>query len=174
MPEPRCTVDSSAVIALDHLSLLPQLSLLFSQVLIPTAVRQETSEREETRERLDALLSEYGFVQVCTDFDPAAVEIYFSERKTENRRGRGEAETVQQAAQTGAVAIIDDGWGRKIAERIGIGCHGTMWVLEQFHALELLTAAEVRASFLKLRLRGFRLPWSLVNQFLEAIGEAGV
>ena len=31
----RCTIDSSCVIALDHLDLVPQLTFLFSVVLVP-------------------------------------------------------------------------------------------------------------------------------------------
>lgn len=49
MRVPRCTIDSSCVIALDHLDLLPQLSLLVSRVLVPKAVREELLKRRATK-----------------------------------------------------------------------------------------------------------------------------
>jgi hypothetical protein len=41
----RCTIDSSCIIALDHLQLVPQPSILFSPVLVPKAVRNELLKR---------------------------------------------------------------------------------------------------------------------------------
>jgi len=41
MRRPACVIDSSCVIALDHLELFPQITFLFSEVLLPKAVRRE-------------------------------------------------------------------------------------------------------------------------------------
>src|SRR5437899_3230547 len=57
----RCTIDSSCIIALDHLQLVPQLSLLFSPVLVPKAVRKELFKRRVTKDRLQLIFSAYGF-----------------------------------------------------------------------------------------------------------------
>ncbi len=75
MQPPRCTMDTSCVIALDHLDLLPRLSLLFSQILLPKAVRNELFKQRVTKDRLRSLLRKYGFVVRCDDYDPAAVQI---------------------------------------------------------------------------------------------------
>lgn len=60
MREGRCTIDSSCVIALHHLGLLPQLSMLFSTVLIPKAVREELSKRRLSKDHLRFLFRELG------------------------------------------------------------------------------------------------------------------
>lgn len=53
----RCTIDSSCIIALDHLQLVPQLSMLFSPVLVPKAVRNELFKRRTTKDRLQFILT---------------------------------------------------------------------------------------------------------------------
>lgn len=63
MRAPRGTIDSSCVIALDHLNLLPQLSLLFSRVLIPKAVREELFKRRVTKDRLQVLFDTYALLE---------------------------------------------------------------------------------------------------------------
>jgi predicted nucleic acid-binding protein len=172
MRPPRCTIDSSCVIALDHLNLLPSLSFLFSTVLVPKAVRIDLFRRRATKRRLQLLFDRFAFFQRCDQYDRGAVEILLAERKVQGSKDRGEAEAVEQAAQVGAAVIVDDRWGRKLAENYALEHHGTFWVLQRFHELELLSSGSLRACFVSLRLRGLRLPWDLVNEFLKRIGEA--
>src|SRR2546423_226363 len=73
MRAPRCTIDSSCVIALDHLNLMPQLSLLFSRVLIPKAVREDLYKRRTTKDRIEYLLSSYAFLARCDEYERGAV-----------------------------------------------------------------------------------------------------
>lgn len=103
-----CTIDASNVIALDHLDLLPQLSLLFSRVLLPSAVRRELFRRRATKDRLRAILDSYAFVERCDGYDEGAVNILLVERKAEGVEDRGEAEAVVQAAEVGAMVVVDD------------------------------------------------------------------
>jgi predicted nucleic acid-binding protein len=171
MRAPRCTIDSSCVIALDHLDLVPELSLLFSEVLIPKAVREELSKREETKDRLLALFENYAFFQRCDGYEQGAVEILFVERAWDGAKDLGEAEAVVQASQFGAVVIIDDPWGRNLAARYNLDFHGTLWVLQRFHELEFLSSTALRDCFGSLRERGLRLPWDIVNDLLFKIGQ---
>src|SRR6266702_5806529 len=115
MRTPRCTIDTSCVIALDHLDLMPKLSFLFSRVLIPKAVRSDLFRRRSTKNRVRALFRAYAFVKPCDDYDKAAVDILLAERTREGTEDRGEAEAVVQAAQVGAMVIVDDQWGRELA-----------------------------------------------------------
>ncbi|SPE36771.1 hypothetical protein SBA6_60078 [Candidatus Sulfopaludibacter sp. SbA6] len=118
-------MDASSVIALDHLDLLPQLSLLSSRVLVPKAVRTELFRRRKTKDRLRAILRSYAFVERCDDYDKASVAIQLIERERQGVKDRGEAEAVVQGAAVGAVVIVDDPWGRDLAERVGCSFHGT-------------------------------------------------
>jgi predicted nucleic acid-binding protein len=171
MRAPRCTIDSSCVIALDHLDLLPQLSLLFSRVLVPKAVREDLFERRETKDRVQSLFEAYAFFERCDGYERGTVDFLLAERTREGIKDRGEVEAVVQASQFGATVIVDDPWGRALAARDDLDYHGTLWVLQQFYDLGLMSSAVLRTSFAALRARGTRLPWETVDALLIEIGE---
>jgi predicted nucleic acid-binding protein len=174
MRTPRCTIDSSCIIALDHLDLLPSLSLLFSRVLVPKAVREDLFKRRATKDRIRSLFDEYAFLERCDGYDKGTVDFLLAERDRQGMKDRGEAEAVVQAAQFGAMVIVDDPWGRKLALGYGLKRHGTVWVLERFFRLGLISAPRLRDSFVRLRDRGIRLPWKAVDKVLVSIGEEPV
>jgi predicted nucleic acid-binding protein len=167
----RCTIDSSCVIALDHLNLVPQLSILFSIVLVPKAVREDLFKRRATKDRLQGLFEDYAFFQRCDGYDQGTVDFLLAERAREGIEDRGEAEAVVQASQFGAIVIVDDPWGRALAARNDLEFHGTLWVLQRFHELEFLSSAVLRVCFGSLRERGIRLPWDVVNDLLLKVGQ---
>jgi predicted nucleic acid-binding protein len=166
----RCTIDSSCIIALDHLHLVPQLSVLFSPVLVPKAVRNELFKLRATKNRLQFIFSTYGFFQRCDGYDQGTVDFLLAERARLGVKDRGEVEAVVQASQFGAAVIVDDPWGRDLATRADLDFHGTVWVLQQFHQLGLLSST-LGDCFAALRDRGIRLPWETVNELLVSIGE---
>src|SRR5438874_7389479 len=106
----RCTIDSSCVIALDHLSLVPQLSLLFAIVLVPKAVREDLFKRRTTKDRLQSLFENFAFFQRCDGYEQGTVDFLLAERVREGVQDRGEVEAVVQASQFGATVIVDDPW----------------------------------------------------------------
>jgi len=159
------------VIALDHLNLVPQLSLLFSTVLVPKAVREDLFKRRATKDRLHGLFADFAFFQRCDGYEQGTVDFLLAERVREGAQDRGEVEAVVQASQFGAAVIVDDPWGRKLAARDDLEFHGTVWVLQRFYELGLLTPTALRSSFESLRQRGTRLPWETVNAFLKEIGQ---
>jgi hypothetical protein len=89
-----CTIDSSCVIALDHLDLLPQLSILFSFVLVPKAVRNDLFKRRVTKDRLQFLFDAYAFFQRCDGYEKGTVEFLLAERTLEGAQDHGEVEAV--------------------------------------------------------------------------------
>jgi len=171
MRAPRCTIDSSCVIALDHLNLLPQLSLLFSRVMIPKAVRQDLFKRRATKDRLQGLFDSYAFIERWAEYDPGTVAFLLAERARQGMKDRGEVEAVVQASQVGATVIVDDRWGRELAARADLDHHGTFWVLERFYELKFISASVLRRQFRDLQQRGIRLPWTEANLLLIRIGE---
>jgi predicted nucleic acid-binding protein len=182
VPQLSCVVDSSCVIALDHLDLLPQLSLLFSEVLLPKGVRRELYRRRGTKNRVRNYLSSLGFVQKCNQYEQTTVDLLLIEKAFQDESrdmtepfvltdDRGETETVVQATERGAVAIIDDRWGRTLASRFELECHGTLWVLEQFFNLELVAGSQLRAHCVTLLDRGIHLPHPAVNDLLRRAGQ---
>jgi predicted nucleic acid-binding protein len=171
MRQPVCTIDTSCIIALDHLNLLPQLTYLFSRVLVPKAVRNELFKRRETKDRIQRMLDNFAFIERCDSYDKANVDILLIERAAQGTEDRGEAEAVVQAAAVGAVVIVDDPWGRTLAEKFGRDRHGTFWILTRFFELRLASSADTRGYLEELRRQDVRLPWPLVDQFLVEIGE---
>jgi predicted nucleic acid-binding protein len=171
MSASRCTIDSSCVIALDQLDLLPRLSLLFSIVLVPKAVRDELFKRRATKDRLHSLFEDYAFFQRCDGYEKGTVDFLLAERTREGARDRGEVEAIVQASQFGATVIVDDPWGRELAALDDLEFHGTLWVLQRFHELDLLSSTALRESLASLQRGGTRLPWNTVNEFLAQIGQ---
>jgi predicted nucleic acid-binding protein len=167
----RCTIDSSCVIALDHLDLVSQLSVLFSLVLVPKAVREDLFKRRATKDRVQFLFDAYAFFQRCDGYEQGTVDFLLAERTRQGAQDRGEVEAVVQASQFGATVIVDDPWGRELAARDDLEFHGTLWVLQRFHELDLLSSTALRDSFASLRRRGLRLPWQTVNELLMRIGQ---
>lgn len=167
----RCTIDTSCVIALDHLELIPQLSLLFSIVLVPKAVREDLFKRRTTKDRIQALFDTYAFFKRCDGYEQGTVDFLLSERARQGSQDRGEVEAVVQASQFGASVVVDDPWGRELALRSDLEFHGTLWVLERFHDLGLISAIRLRDCFQSLLNRGIRFPRDAVNALLESVGQ---
>ena len=171
MRPPESTLDSSCIIALDSLDLLPQLSFLFSRALLPQAVRKELHRRRRTKDRLRRLRDSYAFLENCDEYDKATVDMLLLERSGQILRDRGEAEAVVQAASNGTMVITDDAWGRSLAASYNLECHGTIWILRRLFEMGLLTASAVRRGFVDLGRGKIRLPRDTVNAFLIEIGE---
>lgn len=169
MRQPVCVIDSSCVIAIDHLELFPQLTFLFSEVLLPKAVRRDLFKRRVSKDRVRGFFSSFAFIRRCDRYDQTAVDVLLADRRA--NRDRGEAEAVVQASERGAAVIVDDRWGRQLAQNFSLEYHGTIWVLGRFHELGLLTASDLRAHLVALRLRGIRLPPKEVNNLLTKVGE---
>lgn len=165
----KSTIDSSCVIALDHLDLIPKLSSLFGVVLVPRAVQNELFRKHATRHRIKKLLDNYEFFQKCDEYDQASLDVLLAERK--GTTDRGEAEAVVQAAEVGASILIDDAWGRKLAERSRLQVLGTVGVLKRYREMDLISGPELRHCFAELRRKRIRLPWSLVDEVLAEWGE---
>jgi predicted nucleic acid-binding protein len=154
--------------------MIPQLSLLFEVVWVPRAVRREFYKRRAAKNQMWRLFKDFAFVRPCNAYEQGAVELHLIERDRLDARDQGEAEAVVQAAQFGAAVMVDDAWGREIAEKNELEVHGTVWLVQQFYSLGLLSASATRESFALLRENGRRLPWSLVDTFLRSIGEGAL
>jgi predicted nucleic acid-binding protein len=170
--KPYGVVDASCVIALDTVNLMPELTWLFGRLLIPKAVRTELYRRRITKDRIKALQREYaGFLVSCDDYDQTAVDVLLTGRIPPRTKDRGETEAVVQAAVVGAMVIVDDPWGRKLAEQYSLEYHGTIWVLERLQALGLLTSGRLRMHLQHLKARRIRFPVSAANALLQRLGE---
>ena len=137
---PVAVADTSVLIALHHLGLLPKLSMFYSQVLVPSAVRTEflLKDEEKTREVALTLLISRAFFFPCDDYDTVQVNLYLL-----HRLGRGEAEALSQLRIRNAdVILIDERRGRTIAERERLKVRGTIALLASLDKLGFVDAWE--------------------------------
>jgi len=104
------------------------------------------------------LLRSYAFITRCNEYDKGTVEVLLIERRRQGVEDWGETEAVIQAAQIGATVIVDDPWGRDLAERNRLDYHGTLWVLRRMFELKLLSGPALRVGLIRLRRQGIRLP----------------
>jgi predicted nucleic acid-binding protein len=170
--KPVAVIDSSCVIALDSLNLLPKLTWLFDRLLLPKAVRVELNRRRITKDRIRLLQREFSpFLASCDKYDQGAVDVLLTRRAQSSKKDRGETEAVVQAAAEGAIVIIDDRRGRMLADQYSLQCHGTLWILERLQQLGLLTAPILRQHLEHLRLRRARFPVSAANELLQRLGQ---
>ena len=165
---PIATIDTSSLIALDLLDLIPLTANLFSRILLPKFVRHELFRRRRTKDRLQRMLNEYGFIERCDDYDRSVVEFLVAGRRN---RDRGEAETVVQATPLNATVIVDDLWGRELAASYRLEPYGTVWMLRRLHELGFIDAPGVRNHFVSLRRNRIRLPLAAVNELLADVGQ---
>jgi len=62
------------------------------------------------KDRVRAILRDYTFIEACDDYDKAVADVLLIDRGKLGVRDRGEVEAVVQAAQVGAMVIVDDRW----------------------------------------------------------------
>jgi predicted nucleic acid-binding protein len=62
-------------------------------------------------------LDQYAFFKRCNKYDKAAIDVLLADRSQLGGSDRGEVEAVVQASALGATVIVDDPWGRELAER---------------------------------------------------------
>ncbi len=91
------------------------------------------------------------------------------ERRPFGMKDRGEAEAFVQASVKAATLIVDDPWGRKLADRFLLHFGGTISVLTQLYDIGLRSADQLRSDFQVLDARGIRLPNEAVKALLERI-----
>ena len=167
MALPLAVSDTSVLINIHHLDLLPSLSLLYRQVLVPAAVRTEFLRRDEqkTRETALTLLATRGFFTPCDEYDSIEVDLL----KSYKMEG-AEAEALSQLKIRKAdVLLIDEKVGRKIAQREMRTVKGSVAVLGEFHKLRII---DLRTAISRLRNEvNFWVSEKVVSQVLKQVEE---
>jgi predicted nucleic acid-binding protein len=135
MPE-IVIVDTSSLIALDKIDLLPLLCKIYSEVLIPETVIKEFG---------DVLLPCASIKKLESNLIKLLI--------TDLNLGRGEAEVIALASQIGTRMMVDDLRARKIAANMGLTITGTIGFLIKAAKLGLIKSAYEKVQ--ELRNKGF-------------------
>ena len=135
MPE-AVIADTSSLIALEKINLLTILCEIYSEVVLPESV-----------------INEFGNISLpCLSI--RKVESSLSKLlMIDLNLGRGEAEVISLANESGLKVIIDDSKARRVAENMGLKITGTIGVLIKAEKLGLIESAYNKAK--ELRGKGF-------------------
>ena len=131
MPE-TIIVDTSSLIALERINLLQILCKIYKEVVIPELV-----------------IKEFGNLSLpCISIRKVESNL-LKLLITDLNLGKGEADVIAWASQTGLKVIIDDSRARKVAETLGINITGTIGVLLKAEKLRIIESAHAKAKELK-------------------------
>jgi predicted nucleic acid-binding protein len=143
------------------------MAFLFDEIHIPRRVREEFRKRPQSRRLLTRLRTELAPYKYCNQADEISVKLLLAgdSMKKKPRQDEGEAEAIIQASQIGApVVILDEKRARRWALARGLQCHGTLWILDQLRARELI--GPLRPLLRILDREQIRLPRNEVQRLL--------
>jgi len=144
MPEP-IVVDTSSLIALEKINLLPILCKIYKEVIIPESV-----------------IKEFGNIALpCLSIRKVEINL-IKLLTTDLNLGKGEADVIALASQTGLKVIIDDLKARRVAENMGLRVTGTIGVLVKAERAGLIRSAYDKVK--ELRDRGFYVAEELLEE----------
>jgi predicted nucleic acid-binding protein len=143
MPEP-VIIDTSSLIALERINLLQILCKIYKEVVIPESV-----------------IKEFGNLSLpCLSIRKVESNL-LKLLITDLNLGKGEADVIGLASQTGLKVIIDDSKARKVAENMGLKVTGTIGVLMKAERLGLIASAQEKVK--ELREKGFYVSEELLE-----------
>jgi predicted nucleic acid-binding protein len=166
-------IDTSCLLYLWHLDLLPKLVIRYYPIYIPRHVLEEARRKGRSKQRLQRLLRDNPFLSECDVIDEYAAQLLYDRyRNPRARIDRGEAEVIIQARERGvATVLIDDLRGRKIAQQHNLNVRGILGLLKEFKKINYVE--EVRPLIEKIRKKPFHY-WigeELLKKELKEIGE---
>ena len=176
MPRPRpatVVLDTSCLLCLLHLDLLPKLILRYSAVYLPIHLLHEARRRGKSRYPLKSVLKSYPFLKRCKVGDEHEARLLYDPHlEPDIPIHQGEAEVIIQARERQAAeVIIDDSDGREVATRHSLNVRGTVRLLIELRRAEIIRQ-EIRPLVEKCRTDlGFRISDDVLDQILKEIGE---
>lgn len=150
--------DANVLIDLVDGDIAPALRHLPYKILVP-----EIPFEEELRARHSDLL-DFG-ISTEPSAEKSILEVEQTIRKYP-RISRNDAVALVLAHEKQCLLLTGDKNLRIAAEACAIEVHGTIHLIENFVAMDLLTAEQIRKAVELMRSRGRRLPWATIDQLI--------
>lgn len=140
----QAIVDTSVLIALEKINIVDVLCKIYSSIILPEAV-----------------ITEFGLPPIdCYSVQKVKSPMVRLFSRDLNL-GKGEAESIALASESGLTLVLDDLKARKIAETIDLKLTGTIGVLLKAESLGLIKSAYNKT--LELRDKGFYISDRLLD-----------
>lgn len=173
MPLAAATVtDTSSLIYLLHLELLPKVVIRYSVLYIPQYVLKETNRKGKGRYPLRGIMRHYKFIKRCSVTNELDVRLLYDRRLNPQAPiDRGEAEAIIQARERQVTEVlIDERRGRSVAERHSLHVRGILGLLIEFKRVGVVSEVKPLIDKIKRDL-DYRIAEELLQQALAEIGE---
>lgn len=158
----RLVVDSSSIISLYIGGVLDKLFSLASELYTTDLIADELEEPSA-----EDLINRGLTILPLTDSELSKAEQIASENPDVSLQ---DVSVIVLAQRLGATLLADDGPLRDLAKSKTLVVHGSLWVLEQFVAHQLITASQLCETLEKMLQGGRRLPPSAVQQMRRRHG----
>ncbi|OQA17919.1 MAG: hypothetical protein BWY64_01806 [bacterium ADurb.Bin363] len=153
--------NSTVIIALSSINYLYILKEVYKEIIISSEVFNELSRGQD---RPGSNIKEIDWINVCSISDERLKD-YLS-----YHLHRGEAETIALAEEKKAfLVLLDDYWGRKIAELRKLRITGTMGIIVKAKKEGIIK--EVKPLLIELIYKGFWISDNLYNSILQKSDE---
>lgn len=141
-------VDTSVLIALEKIDLLPTICKIYKEIILP-----------------DAVAVEFGNINIACHLIKKVESRLINFLMQDLNLGKGEAEVISLAYETNFEVLIDDSKARKVAEDMGLSLSGSIGVLLKAEKLGFIDSALKKAQ--ELKDKGFYVS----NELLDAISK---
>ncbi|MBQ8013875.1 MAG: DUF3368 domain-containing protein [Treponema sp.] len=157
--------DTTPIISLIKINRLDLLQKLFGEILIPEAVYRELTTNILFKNEAD-IVKTSDFLKTSPVQNRKALEVLQAASGLDD----GESEAIILADEVNSDAlIIDERKGRKVAQKLGLKITGTVGVLLQAHAENMITSDEIKEYLEQLKNSNIRLSDSLIQEALSLL-----
>jgi predicted nucleic acid-binding protein len=166
--------DTSVISALFHINILEKLiefkhSFSHIELILAKEVFDELKNYKEIMKIEHILKQIFKIYDVPTDI--------LKEISLKNRSlGQGELSTLalalhlsKQDTQLSVIAIIDDERGRKVADKLRLEKHGTLWLIIYLKKLKIIDKEKAKKAVMKLPIKGFYITNEELNKAIAEI-----
>ena len=155
--------DANIFIDFEDGGLLEELFDLGVTIAVPDVLFED-----ELRDQHEALL-EHGLRLMS--LKAAAVERTIELASRYRRPSRLDLAALALAEQEGCPLVTGDRRLREAADHEGVEVHGTLWVAELLCTEGIVSVAQLRVAYARMRGAGRRLPWQVVEEQLQRLEE---